>query len=587
MGGMQNAEIAATLDEIADLLEFEGANQFRVRAYRNASRVIHDLAEPAERIVADANRNLTDLSGIGADLAEKIVTLVRTGSIPALVELRAKVPESVLALLRIPGLGPKKAAVLFKELSIATLDQLRAACEAHRVRELKGFGAKTEETILAGIGLAASPEAQRMYWNDADAIAQTILSHLRVCNSIRQMDVAGSYRRGKETIGDLDIVVESADGDEVMDRLGELPDVEKVLGRGDTKMSVRLGSGLQVDLRIVPKKSYGAALLYFTGSKPHNIVLRGLAKDCGLKINEYGVFRVGKDAADDEEATGKYVCGATEEEVYGQLKLPWIPPELREARLEWDWAKLDPPPKLIEAADIEGDLHLHTTESDGKATLAEMVAAARQRGLKYIAITDHSQRTSMAHGLDGTRLRRQWEEIDRLNETLRGFRVLKGVEVDILEKGGLDLPDDVLAEADWVVASVHYGQNQPEEKITQRIVEALENPYVAAIAHPTGRLIGRRQPYKVDLEAVYAAAATHKKILELNANPARLDLNEIHCAAAKSRGIPIVISTDAHSTTGLDMLRCGILQARRAGLTKPDVANARPWETLKKMIGAH
>ncbi len=583
---MQNAEIAAALDEIADLLEFEGANQFRVRAYRNASRVIHDLAEPAERIVAAANRKLTDLSGIGADLAEKIATLVLTGSIPALEELRAKVPESVLALLRIPGLGPKKAAVLFKELSIATLDQLRAACEAHRVRELKGFGAKTEETILAGIGLAASPEAQRMYWNDADAIAQTILTHLRVCQSIRRMDAAGSYRRGKETIGDLDIVVESADGAEVMDRLGELPDSEKVLARGDTKMSVRLGRGLQVDLRIVPEKSYGAALVYFTGSKQHNIVLRGLAKDRGLKINEYGVFRVAKNAADDDEPTGQYVCGRTEAEVYEQLELPLIPPELREARLEWDWAKLDPRPKLIEAADIQGDLHMHTTESDGKATLAEMVAAARQRGLKYIAITDHSQRTSMAHGLDGTRLRRQWEEIDRLNETLRGFRVLKGVEVDILEKGGLDLPDDVLAEADWVVASVHYGQNQPEEKITRRIVEALENPHVAAIAHPTGRLIGRRQPYKVDLEAVYAAATAYKKILELNANPARLDLNEIYCAAAKARGIPIVISTDAHSTTGLDMLRCGILQARRAGLTKADVANARPWEKLKKMIGA-
>ncbi len=586
MGDMQNAEIAAALDEIADLLEFEGANQFRVRAYRNASRVIHDLAEPAERIVADANRSLTELSGVGAELAEKIATLVRTGSIPALVELRAKVPESVLALLRIPGLGPKKAAVLFKELSIATLDQLRAACEAHRVRELKGFGAKTEETILAGIGLAASPEAQRMYWNDADAIAQTILAHLRACQSIRQMDTAGSYRRGKETIGDLDIVVESADGAEAMDRLGEMPDVENVLGRGDTKMSVRLVRGLQVDLRIVPEKSYGAALLYFTGSKQHNIVLRGLAKDRGLKINEYGVFRVAKNAADDDEPTEQYVCGRTEAEVYEQLELPWIPPELREARLEWDWAKLDPLPKLLEAADIQGDLHMHTTESDGKATLAEMVAAARQRGLKYIAITDHSQRTSMAHGLDGTRLRRQWEEIDRLNETLCGFRVLKGVEVDILEKGGLDLTDDVLAEADWVVASVHYGQNQPEDKITRRIVEALENPHVAAIAHPTGRLIGRRQPYKVDLEAVYAAAAAHGKILELNANPARLDLNEIHCAAAKARGIPIVISTDAHSTTGLDMLRCGILQARRAGLTKADVANARPWEKLKKMIGA-
>jgi DNA polymerase (family 10) len=379
-----------------------------------------------------------------------------------------------------------------------------------------------------------------------------------------------------------------------MDRLGEFPGVETVLGRGDTKMSVRLGIGLQVDLRIVPGESFGAALVYFTGSKQHNIVLRGMAKDRGLRINEYGVFRLpktsaGKKAKEPEEIDEsklEYIAGRTEKDVYATLDLPVFPPEIREARFEFDWAKAGPLPKLIELADIQGDLHMHTTESDGKASLAEMVEAAQSRGLKYIAITDHSKRVSMANGLDGARLRQQWAEIDALNEKFDGFRVLKGVEVDILERGGLDIEDAVLAEADWVVASVHYGQNQPADQITKRIVDALANPHVSAIAHPTGRIINRRKSYDVHLDAVFETAHKYGKLLELNANPARLDLDDINCLAAKRHKIPIVISTDAHSTAGLEVLRFGILQARRAGLTKADVANTRPWEKLKKLIGA-
>jgi DNA polymerase (family 10) len=597
---MHNSEIAAALEQIADLLEFQGANQFRVRAYRNAARTVHDLPEPAERIVADTSRSLREFNGIGADLAEKITTLVQTGFLPMLKELQAEVPESVLTLLRIPGLGPKKAAALYRELKIATLDQLRAACEAHQVRALKGFGAKTEATILAGMSLATSPEVQRLYWAEADTIAQSLLEHLRSCQSIRQMEVAGSYRRGQETIGDLDIVAEADESNEAMDRLGALGDVATVIGRGDTKMSVRLHSGLQVDLRIVPAKSFGAALLYFTGSKQHNIVLRGMAKDRGLRINEYGVFRVvgGKSDANADSASsagedlgpaGQYIAGRTEAEMYAELGLPLIPPELREARMEFELAQAGALPRLVEASDIVGDLHMHTTESDGKASLEEMVAAAQARGLKYIAITDHSPRVSMANGLNADRLRRQWEQIDginaRLKSELESFRVLKGIEVDILEKGGLDLADDVLSEADWVVASVHYGQNQPGEQITKRILGAFENPNVSAIAHPTGRIIGRRKPYEVDLEAVFSAAARHGKLLELNSNPARLDLNDLNCAAAKRHGIPIVISTDAHSVDGLGVLRYGILQARRAGLTKDDVANTRSWDQLKRSIG--
>lgn len=597
---MHNAEIAAALDEIADILEFQGANAFRVRAYRNAGRTVHDLTEPIERVAADPNRKLTDFSGIGADLAEKIKTLISTGKLPMLEELRAAVPESVVALMRIPGLGPKKAAALFNELGIKTLDELRSACELHRVRDLKGFGAKTEAAILAGMSFASSPEVQRIYWADADVIVRALVEHLKSGGGVRQIEPAGSYRRGRETVGDLDFVVDTDNGPAVMDRLAAFPEVASVIGRGETKIAVRLQSGLQVDLRVVPQKSFGAALVYFTGSKQHNIVLRGRAKQRGLRINEYGVFRLppGSKTSDDTEAGDdaakeaakeaaklEYIAGRTEKEVYDTLELPVFPPEIREDRSEFDWAVAGPLPKLIEQSDIVGDLHMHTTATDGKASLADMIAAAKARGLKYIAITDHSKRVSMANGLDGNRLRAQWAEIDRINGTSPGIKVLKGVEVDILERGGLDLPDDVLKEADWVVASVHYGQNQPSEQITSRIIGALENPYVSAIAHPTGRIIGRRKPYAVDIDAVFAAAKRNGKLLELNANPARLDLDDLHCAAAKRHGIPIVISTDAHSTAGLEVMRFGILQARRAGLTKADVANTRPWAKLKALIG--
>ena len=388
--------------------------------------------------------------------------------------------------------------------------------------------------------------------------------------------MAGSYRRGKETVGDLDVLVDSDEFDAVMDHFGEFPPIDEVIARGDTKMSVRLDSGLQIDLRVVPTESFGAALQYFTGSKEHNVALRGLAKNRGLKINEYGVFRL-----DDE----KQIAGSTEDEVYRTMDLPTFPPELRENRGEFDLAAEGDLPELITLADIRGDLHMHTTASDGRASIEEMAAAAKARGLEYIAITDHSKRVSMARGLDADRLRTQWDEIDQLNEKLKGITVLKGIELDILEDGRLDLEDDVLALADWVVASIHYGQKQPREKITERIVGALANPHVCAIAHPTGRILNRREPYDVDLEAVFAKAVEHGKLLELNANPARLDLNEIYCAAARRQGIPIVINTDAHSVEGLDVLRFGIVQARRAGLTKGDVANTRTWPQMKKLIG--
>jgi DNA polymerase (family 10) len=371
-----------------------------------------------------------------------------------------------------------------------------------------------------------------------------------------------------------------------MDRFAKFPALSSVIGRGDTKMSVRTGENFQVDLRVVPARSFGAALQYFTGSKEHNVVLRGRAKQQGLKINEYGVFRVADSSGDSEEA-GAYIAGEAEEDVYRALGLPWIPPELREGRQEFQWADPNKLPPLIELSDIQGDLHMHTTATDGTASLEEMAEAAYRRGLRYIAITDHSQRVSMARGLNAERLLAQWREIDELNERWRSrhdgaFVVLKGIECDILEAGGMDLPDDVLAQADWVLASIHYGQRQSRAQITDRILGAIRNPHVSAIAHPTGRLLNQREPYEVDMEAVIQAAVEHGKILELNANPMRLDLNDLHCAQARAAGVPIVINTDAHSVDGLDVMRYGILQARRGALTRADVANTKPWSALSR-----
>lgn len=589
-----NQQIADTFDEVADLLEFQQANPFRVRAYRNGARTLRNLLEPLSEYV-DEGKALTDIAGIGDDLADKIRTLLTQGSLPQLDELRGQVPHSVLALLRVPGLGPKKAATLYKELNIQNLEQLKAACEAHQVQQLKGFGAKTEEAILAGIDLAATAD-QRLLWAEADVVVQAIREHMASCRAIERLEFAGSYRRGKETVGDLDLLVTSSRPNDVMDHFAQLPTVREVIARGETKMSVRVEPSLQVDLRVVNNASFGAALQYFTGSKEHNVILRGRAKQQGLKINEYGVFSVpdaktdssaapesdaGMTRATDAVQSAGSLVGAEEEEVYRVLGLPWIAPELREGRHEFEWADRDQLPPLIELSDLRGDLHMHTTSTDGTATIGEMVAAAQARGLEYIAITDHSKRVSVAGGLQPEQVLEQWRAIDELQAELGPtFRVLKGIECDILEDGAMDLPDDVLAQADWVIASVHFGQRQSRAQITERILGAIEHPSVHVIAHPTGRLLNRRERYEVDMDAVFAAAAKHKKYLELNANPRRLDLDDLHCAAAKEYGVPIVISSDAHSIPGLDVLRYGILQARRAGLTATDVVNTRPWKKI-------
>lgn len=584
---MTNPEIAAVFEKIADLLEFKGENAFRIRAYRNAARQIDGMVESLAAVRDDPSRRLTDLDGIGSDLAAKIETLLDGGRLKMLDDLEAAVPPGAFDIMRVPGIGPKKARLLVEQLGVDSLDSLEAACRAGRVREVKGFAAKTEAAILENMAFAKSPENRRLLWCEADEIVQRLLNYLRDEPAAKRVEAAGSWRRGRQTVGDLDVVVESGSPGAVMDRLGAWDDVATVLLRGETKMSVRTSAGVQVDMRVVRGDSFGAAWQYFTGSKDHNVLLRGRARDCGLTINEYGVFRLAKDG----EAESKPVAGRSEESVYEAVGLPWIPPELREGREEVAWAEEGRLPDLVTLEAMRGDLHMHTDATDGENSLGDMVEAAIERGLEYIAITDHGQRVKMAHGLDRRRLREQWDAIDRLNESLAGRRhdkpkivVLKGIEVDMLEKGGLDLPDEVLARGDWVVASLHYGQNQPRERITARIIEAIENPHVDVIGHPTGRLINRRPAYDVDMEAVIEAAARTGTFLEINANPLRLDLDDVHAAAAKRAGVKIVISTDAHSMQGLDLMRYGVLQARRAGLEAADIANTHSLEGLRKLI---
>ncbi|TWU48008.1 DNA polymerase/3'-5' exonuclease PolX [Rubripirellula reticaptiva] len=565
---MDNAAIADVFDEMAELLEFRGENPFRIRAYTNGAKAIRELTESVAAIVADENRDLSKVPGIGKTLAEKSAVLVETGSLPQLEQLRAEIPEVTIQMARIPGLGAKKAVKLQQELGLESLDDLRKACQEDKIAKLKGFGAKTQAAILDGLSIAEAA-AERIYWSTADDLARSIGEHMAACSQITKLEWAGSYRRGRETVGDLDLLVVATDHQAVMDHLESYVGYAQTIGRGDTKISIRVGKSFQVDMRVVEADQFGAALQYFTGSQAHNIHTRRLAKDQGLKINEYGVFKV-----DDETK----VAGETEADVYAAIGLPWIAPEIREDRREFEWAASGSLPELIEVSDVVGDLHMHTNATDGTATIREMADAAIARGLKYIAITDHSKRVSMAMGLDEKRLRQQWKLIDEIRPEYEGrLTILKGIECDILEKGGMDLADDCLAEADWVLASVHYGQKQPRDQITERILGAIENPHVTCIAHPTGRLINRRPPYDVDMDAVMAAAKSHGKLMELNANPARLDLNDLHLAAAKRVGIPIVISTDAHSIEGLDVMQYGIKQARRGGLTKDDVANTRPW----------
>ncbi len=566
---MENPEVAQLFEEVADLLDIQGANPFRVRAYRNAVRTIRDLSQPLAKMPAE---NLEHLTGIGKDLAGKIGTILETGDLPLRQELRREVPPGLRDLVTVPGLGPKRARTLHDRLRIGSLDELRQAVQKHRIRRLPGFGAKTEANILQA--LQGREEAgRRVQLAEAKVYADAVLRHLKSTPGIGQVAVAGSFRRRMETVGDLDVLVTCKKSGPVMERLAEYEAVADVLARGSTKMTVRLRSGLQLDLRVVPEDSYGAALQYFTGSKQHSILLRRRAQEHGLKLNEYGVFR-----------GQRRVAGRTEEEVYKALGLPWIPPELREARGEVERALEGRLPELLELDDLQGDLHMHTTATDGRASLPEMVAAAKERGRRYIAITDHSKRVTIAKWLDARRLRQHWKAIDALADKVKGITILKGVELDILEDGTLDLPDEVLAEADWVVASIHFGQNQPRERITRRLLGAIRNPHVHAIGHPTGRLIGKRKSMDVDLETVLKAAADYGCLMELNSQPDRLDLDDMALLRAKEQGVRIVVSSDAHAVEELGFLEFGVYQARRAGLEAKDVANTRSLAQFRKLL---
>ncbi|WP_298867629.1 DNA polymerase/3'-5' exonuclease PolX [uncultured Gimesia sp.] len=569
---MQNAEVARQFEELADLLEIQGANPFRLRAYRNAARTLAGLPDSIQDIARNNPKELLELPGIGKDLALKIETIVETATLPQLEELKEEIPADVVRMLDIPGIGPKKVAFLFSELSIHSLDDLKAAAENGVIAEQKGFGKKTEQIILAGLE-HLSQAGNRVRLADAKAQSDEIIHNLGTLESVLQISEAGSCRRRKESVGDLDILITSSQPNEVMDALENHELVKEVLARGETKQRVRLNSGLEMDLRVVPEESYGAALLYFTGSKEHNIVLRRRSQERGLKLNEYGLFR-------EEEL----VSGRTEEEVFQTLDLPWIPPELRENRMEFEAAEKNQLPELIELEQIRGDLHMHTTATDGTASILEMAEGAKANGLQYIAITDHSKRVTMANGLDAKRMRAHWKEIEKVQSQISGIQIMKGIECDILEDGTMDLPDDVLSEADWVIAVLHYGLKQPQKQITQRLLNAIRNPHVSIIGHLSGRLIGKRPGADLNYSEVLKAAADHGTMMEINAHPMRLDIDDIHAAKAKELGIPIVINTDAHSVKGLEVMQYGVYQARRAGLTKKDVANTKTWKQFYNLL---
>lgn len=572
---MLNHEIAHLLEETALLLEMQGANSFRVRAYRNAARTVEDSIESIEELATENQAALLSLPGIGKDIATKIAQLVSDGSFELLDQLRAEFPPGLLQIMNLPGVGPKKAAILHRELQIQGPADLKAAAEAGRVATIKGFGKKTEQAILASIE-QLSQFGQRVLISEARFAAEQIVADLKKLPGVTQAAVAGSCRRRKETCGDLDILVTSNTPDDAMNLLAKHPLVAEELSRGPTKQRVRLRDHLELDLRVVPEESFGAALQYFTGSKEHNIVIRRRATERDLKLNEYGLF-----------CGEERIAGRTEEEIYSALGLPWIAPELRENRGEIELAEKNALPKLITLKDIQGDLHMHTTATDGTATIREMIEAARERGLKYIAITDHSKRVSMANGLDAKRLRKHWDEIRLIREEYSDIEVLLGIECDILENAEMDLPDDVLAEADWVIAVLHYGLKQPRDQIMLRLLTAIRNPNVDVIGHPSGRLIGRRVGADIDYSEMLKAAADHGVMMEINAHPSRLDLDDLYAAAARDLGIPIVINTDAHSQVGLDVMEYGVDQARRAGLTKNDVANAKPFSAFRKLLRKH
>jgi DNA polymerase (family 10) len=568
---VENAEVARLLREVADLLELQAANPFRVRAYQTAARTVEELPRTVAELLNEGQQ-LSDLPGIGEDLAGKIEEIARTGRLAAHRTLARQVPKGLTDIMRLRGLGPKRARALYDALKIRSLPQLERSARGGRIRKLPGFGAKTEANILHELEGRATAE-RRFLRPVAAQYGEALLAYLHAVPGVKRAEIAGSYRRCRETVGDLDILVTCAPGTPAVKRFVEYPEVAEVLARGSTKGSVRLRSALQVDLRVLAEASYGAGLYYFTGSKAHNIAVRRLGQQHGLKINEYGVFR-GK----------KRIGGRDEKEVAAAVGLPLIPPELREDRGEIEAAAAGRLPRLVELADIRGDLQLHTTDSDGRDSLQAMAEAAAGLGYEYIAVTDHTPAVRVAGGLDRAGFRRQMKRVDRLNASLTGLTVLKGAEVDILADGTLDLDDATLEALDFVVVSVHSKFDLSEREQTRRVVRALQHPSVDLLGHPTSRLIGRRGPIKLDLDQVSRAAEDSAVILEVNGQPERLDLDDIACRSVLDRGLPIAISTDAHAVAELGFMRWGVDQARRGWASKGQVVNTLPLARLRKRL---
>lgn len=567
---VHNKEIADAFNELGDLLEIEGANEFRVRAYRNAAQVVRGLSKS----LADMRENdeeFSDLQGIGDDLAAKIEEMLDSGSLQDLEDVRKRTGRELAQLLRIEGLGPKRVRQLYEELGIRGLDDLVDALEQHKLRELDGFGRRTEEKIAQAV--ERLDRQQRTRISDVEDIATSLLEYIQSVDGVKKAIVAGSYRRRKATVGDLDILVIATKQSPVMDRFMNFEEVDEVVSKGETRSTVRLRSGINVDLRDVRQASYGAALVYFTGSKEHNIAVRRMGVNKGLKFNEYGVYQ-----------ENRKVAGETENDVYKQVGMAWVQPELRENRGEIDAALDDDLPELVELDDIRGDLHAHSSTTDGRDSIEAMANAAKELDYDYLAITDHSKRMTMTGGLDADGLRKQCEKIDALNDTLDGITLLKSIELDILEDGSLDLPDDVLDELDLVVAAVHTQFNLSREKQTARIIKALDNPRVNILAHPSGRLINEREAYDIDMERIMEAALDRHCFLEIDAQPDRLDLADIHCKAAKEMGLKLALSSDAHSVDGLRNIRFGLDQARRGWLEQTDILNTRRITDLRDAL---
>ena len=568
-----NAEIAAIFFEIADLLEIGDANIFRIRAYRNAARMLTGLGRSVREMV-ESNEDLDRLPTIGPDLSAKIVEVVTTGRCEQLDRLRAQVPPALADLLQVPGLGPKRIHTLHQELGIETLDQLRQAAKKGRIQTVHGFGRVSEWHILEATRKILKKEVTFRY-SDVLPLAEEILVDLKKMSGVHQAVVAGSLRRRRETVADIDLLVTTDKPALLMDQLTQGANVLRVLAKGITRSSVVLNSGIQVDLRAIAPESFGAAWMYLTGSKSHNIALRKLAINAGLKLNEYGLYR-----------HWERIAGATEDAVFHALGLPYIEPELRENTGELEVALIGKLPRLVQRTDLRGDLHVHTKDSDGSDNLREMAAAAKSRGLQYLAITENSKRLTIAGGLSADALLYQMDRIDQLNTELDGFVILKGVEVDILEDGSLDISNDVLRRLDLVVGAIHSGFGLTQEKQTARLLRAMDSPSFTILAHPTGRLINERPPYLVDMKQVLRKARERGCFLELNAHPARLDLNDIDCRAAKDAGVLVSINSDAHSAQQLDNLDFGVSYARRGWLEACDVLNTRTLEQLRPLLAS-